>query len=243
MLFIKINLYFNLFSQKKESKFLSGKFYFFKIQNFNCKKKKITITYLKKKTLIEKRNIKNGINLRDIYLKEFINNQMITIISIIGICETVYLSFSKIKNSSIICNIGTCSNVLNSSFSEFFEIPISFFGFLFYFFIFLFIKNQQNFKDISFSNNNLQQLKTFDYFLLFFGIIGIYFTLILENILKLQCQWCILSILFTSSILINSIIKQNYFFARPKFSMVIFMIIFAFNFYILNFLEIYFLYK
>jgi uncharacterized membrane protein len=209
---------------------------FFDLSNF-CKKisreKEKKFVFWKKNNISQKKYIKNGVLIRKNVVRESLNDQMISVLSIFGMSETFYLSLSKIKNSIIICNVGTCSNVLNSVFSEMFHIPISFFGFFFYFFLLLTIKNEKISK----------RFNCFNYFLFFFGTLGLYFTSLLEIIFKINCQWCILSILFTSSILFTANLKQNSHFLQLNLSIGIVFITFVFLSYVINFTEIYFLYN
>jgi hypothetical protein len=78
---------------------------------------------------------------------------------------------------------------------------------------------------------------------IFFGTLGLYFTSLLEIIFKINCQWCILSILFTSSILFTANLKQNSHFLQLNLSIGIVFITFVFLSYVINFTEIYFLYN
>ncbi|ABW98245.1 hypothetical protein HAN_3g442 (nucleomorph) [Hemiselmis andersenii] len=172
------------------------------IKNFRIKNKKISLNILRTNAL-EKRTTKNGKKMIKNYFREIPSNRMVFFLSFLGISETFYLTLTKIFNSALICNLGTCSVVLNSPFSIFIGIPFSFFGLLLYGQIFVYILNKNN--KVSFLKKDL----FLEYFLVFFGFFEVYFSLVLEIVLKEPCEWCLLSILFCIGILTNCFFLQK----------------------------------
>jgi len=114
-------------------------------------------------------------------------------LSVLGIFETFYLTFSKLNASTILCSNQTCSIVLNSVFSYFLDIPLSSFGFVLYFSVGVqFLKALIKLPIHNIKPKNSQVII---YILsLFLGFFSFYFTYILENILKTSCHWCVFSI-------------------------------------------------
>jgi len=195
------------------------------------KGKKISLN-VQRTNILEKRTTKNGHKLIKNYFREIPSNRMVFFLSFLGISETFYLTSTKVLNSTLVCNIGTCSVVLNSPFSVFFGIPFSFFGFFLYSQILTFILEKNN--NISFFKKDL----FVEYFLFFFSFFEVYFSIILEIILKEQCEWCLLSILFCTGILSNFFLLQKN--SKNIYSYLILWIFFFFTFsqYLTNMVEI-----
>jgi len=114
-------------------------------------------------------------------------------LSVLGIFETFYLTFSKLNASTILCSNQNCSIVLNSVFSYFLDIPLSSFGFALYFLVGVqFLKALIKLPKDNIKPENSQVII---YILsLFLGFFSFYFIYILENILKTSCPWCVFSI-------------------------------------------------
>ena len=203
----------------------------------------IFTNYIPKKKIFHKMQLKsqnsnlnypqNGRFSRDKKKKTVFYTYFCFIYSLLGCIETFYLTISKFNDSLILCSDQNCSIVLNSTFSSFFNIPLSFFGFLVYFSLglklFILIKSWDNkiIKKFSF------QIST-TFFSLVLSLFSIYFIYILEQVLKTSCPWCLFSIFLSGSLLIfltiissgdeNINIRSSFF----LFSL-IFLIIFSLN--------------
>ena len=127
--------------------------------------------------------------------------------SILGYLETFYLSISKINGNLLLCSDQNCSNVLNSVFSYFLDIPLSCFGCVIYFLSSVQIyktltnKNEKNSKKIFWDISSI-------FIPLLLSIFSCYFVFILENILKIPCPWCFSSIFLSGCLLLFSTISS-----------------------------------
>jgi uncharacterized membrane protein len=130
------------------------------------------------------------------------------IFSTLGCFETFYLTISKLNDSLFLCSDQNCSIVLNSSFSYLFNIPLSFFGFLLYFFVGTKLFNLiQSFK---YKNVKKYSIKITTLSLsLVLGVFSTYFIYILEQVIKSSCPWCFFSIFLSGSLLIISTINSS----------------------------------
>mmetsp|Transcript_43489 Transcript_43489/g.103374 ORF Transcript_43489/g.103374 Transcript_43489/m.103374 type:complete len:249 (+) Transcript_43489:353-1099(+) len=188
------------------------------------------------------KKFKNGILNRNHFKRGNFLKVWTVLISFIGVFETSYLSFSKLKDSSILCTTQTCSFVLNSTFSEIFGVPLVFFGFFFYFGIFTIVLLDICKKNISKKNMYIQ--------VALFYISGclcnfsLFFVFLLEKTLVSSCQWCLLSIFLSGLIYFFqiSVMSGRFIFNLNYFSKIIFLLnLTVFSIYCFNVIEISFL--
>ena len=135
-------------------------------------------------------------------------NYVCLIFSTLGCFETFYLTISKLNDSLFLCSDQNCSIVLNSSFSYLFNIPLSFFGFLLYFFLGTKLFNLIQ----SFKNKNLKKYSiqiTILSLSLVLGVFSTYFIYILEQVIKTSCPWCFFSIFLSGNLMIISTINSS----------------------------------
>lgn len=144
---------------------------------------------------------------RDKQKKTSYYNYICLIFSTLGCLETFYLTISKINDSLFLCSDQNCSIVLNSSFSSLFNIPLSFFGFLLYFFLGTKLFNLiQSFKYKNVKNYSIQI--TILPLSLVLGVFSAYFIYILEQVIKTSCPWCFFSIFLSGNLIIISTINS-----------------------------------
>jgi uncharacterized membrane protein len=202
------------------------------------------ILYKKHKlNLTEKREIEFGKKYSQNYLREIFLNRIVLALSIFGTIETFYLFYSKVQNSGLVCTFGTCSLVLDSPFSNFLGIPISFFGFLFYCQIPIFFLKKSRTK---FFNSDIKILYNqifFGIFLVFFGMFEIYFSIVMEFVLNLPCEWCLLFISFNIGLLINFFLKPRGKKTKEKKIIIPLLIFFPIIQYLANMVEMEYLLK
>lgn len=122
------------------------------------------------------------------------------ILSIVGLFDSLLLTVEHYSRRGLPCSFtGGCERVLTSKWSEFFGIPISLGGVVFYGLILFLVVH---------SLVNKTPLNRF--FMLFWSIIGfitsVYLTLIQAFIIKAWCQYCLLSALTTTLVFILSIV-------------------------------------
>ena len=193
--------------------------------------------------LTEKREIEFGKKYGQNYLREIFLNRIILALSFFGTIETFYLFYSKFKNSGLVCTFGTCSFVLDSPFSNFLGIPISFFGFLFYCQIPIFFSKKSRAKFYIIDIMNRYNQIFFGIFLVFFGIFEIYFSIVMEFILSLPCEWCLLFIAFNTGLLINFSLKQRKIKIRENKTVLSLLIFIPIIQYLANMVEIEYILK
>lgn len=175
----------------------------------------------------------NGRFSRDKKKKTIYYTYFCFIYSLLGCIETFYLTISKLNDSLILCSDQNCSIVLNSTFSSFFNIPLSFFGFLVYFSLGTKLFNLIKIWDNKIIKKFSFQIST-TFFSLVLSLFSTYFIFILEQVLKTSCPWCFFSIFLSGSLLIfltfissgdeNINIRSSFFFIS-----LIFLIIFSIN--------------
>ncbi|AFP65473.1 hypothetical protein CMESO_304 (nucleomorph) [Chroomonas mesostigmatica CCMP1168] len=204
-------LYFKFFPKNKGPIFLNSTkvSFFFSERNFsNFKKKKEQELNFKKK-IFKKRKFFIGRTKRELRICEIPLKSTISFVAGIGFLETFHLSYKKIKNSNIMCGVEGCSSVLNSSFSDFMGFPVSLIGFIIYGIIFVIYIKRLFLEKKFYFDFRKENFFFFNVVLLVYGISGVYFSVILENILKINCPWCLLSILFTGTIILCMSFEQN----------------------------------
>lgn len=103
------------------------------------------------------------------------------IITVLGLFISLYLFYEKMVGGDLICGISSCDVVNNSSYSEIYSIPISFFGVIYYL-----------------SMITILFLKKYKLFFIF-SIVGLSFSLYLTYleafVILAWCQWCVTSAL------------------------------------------------
>jgi len=128
---------------------------------------------------------------------------IILFLAITGVCETGYITLTKILSSQVFCGNFACSNVLDSSFSSIFGVPISLFGVFIYSIVLV--------SNLGYLSKDffkfLEAPETYHYIGAFLATSGIYFTLILGYTLNLSCGWCLESILISSLVVILKILS------------------------------------
>lgn len=155
------------------------------------------------------REIEFGKKYNQNYLREIFPNRFVLTLSFFATIEAFYLFYSKFQNSGLVCSVGTCSLVLDSPFSNFLEIPISFCGFLLYSQIPLFfLKNFDTKSKIKDILDRYYQI-FFGIFLVFFGIFEVYFSIVMEFILAMPCEWCLIFLILNIGLLTNFFLKQQ----------------------------------
>lgn len=210
--------------------------------NINRRDKNLSILHKNKKNYVDELKYRNFLNERNHYNRNNFSHHIIISLSTLGLLETCYLSVLKLNDSNVICATNTCSFVLNSVFSEFMNIPIIYFGFLFYLTVFFL-----NFVIVNITNGSSKgyHLNIFLYLVyIFSSSIGLFFIFILENILEKSCQWCLLSILLSGFIFVfQNIILSGRSVVNPKIflNLFIFTGLVLIGSYWLNLIEISFL--
>jgi uncharacterized membrane protein len=128
----------------------------------------------------------------------------VTLISaLLGILDSIYLTWVKITNSYATCvDIGNCEAVNNSSYSEFAGIPIAILGAGAYAFIVLLLLIERKWN----SQSDNMQLGIFGVALIG-TLYSAYLTYVEIAILNAICPYCILSALLMTVVLIVSILR------------------------------------
>ena len=124
------------------------------------------------------------------------------VISFVGLLDSRYLSAKHFAGGLVECNFFSgCESVLNSVYSEFFDIPVALFGGIYYFTVLICsIYFLQNLPKI-----NLGHFK----FLACFTVAGLlasaYFVAIQLFLLKAICEYCMLSAVSSTLLLVLSL--------------------------------------
>ena len=183
---------------------------------------------------------KNGNLSRNKKKKTVYYTYLCFIFSILGCIETFYLTISKLNDSLLLCSDQNCSIVLNSAFSSFLTIPLSFFGFFLYFSLgaklFYFVKTGDNKKMEKFPIRF-----SIPFFSLVLSLFSTYFIYILEQILKTSCPWCFFSIFLSGSLLIFLTIISSgdeNINSRSSFSLILLFGLLIFSINSLNIIEV-----
>jgi uncharacterized membrane protein len=122
--------------------------------------------------------------------KQVKKETLIRIAALIGLLDSIYLTYVKLSHTPIYCTpgLGDCATVNSSRWSEIWGIPISVFGLLTYFAILL----------LSFLGKRVKFTKPFSDYLVFgLAMIGLLFSIYLTYleafVIRAFCQWCVLS--------------------------------------------------
>jgi uncharacterized membrane protein len=131
-------------------------------------------------------------------------NLIAIIVSLIGLLDAGYLSYSKFSSTNLVCSriIGNCNAVNASKWSEILGIPIAYLGLVAYLvilFLLLFGKKIGFLKPYS---DILFFIATFIGFLF-----SAYLTYIEAAVLKTFCEWCVVSALMMTILFSVSVIK------------------------------------
>lgn len=142
-------------------------------------------------------------------LKKKKDNSLIIvwIAGIIGFLDSIYLSSIKITSSPIYCTpgLGDCAAVNSSRWSELWGIPVAFLGVAAFGAILLVLV----LKGLTQWINKYHNLILFG--ISFTGFLfSLYLTCIELFVLKTVCQWCLLSALSITAVLITVIIRLNF---------------------------------
>lgn len=129
---------------------------------------------------------------------------VIWVAAVIGLLDSIYLSYVKITQTPIYCTpgLGHCETVNASRWSEIWGIPVAIFGIMAYFVVIL----------ILILGNHVKWINNYQNFLLF-GVsfsgflFSLYLTYIELFVLHTICQWCILSAISITAILIAVITR------------------------------------
>ncbi len=134
-----------------------------------------------------------------------IKNFTITVIwifSLVGFIVAAYLSYVKLFHAPIYCTpgLGDCATVNASQWSELWGIPIALFGMISYLAILLLV----------FLGPKIAFLRPYVKLLIFgIGLFGFLFSFYLTYleffVIKMTCQWCILSAICMTTIFVASI--------------------------------------
>ncbi len=115
------------------------------------------------------------------------------LLCIAGILISMYLSYTKVTSSSIVCGYEGCNKVQSSKYSEIFGIPMGFFGIGFYFTLFALL--------------NKGKTKLAKYLLLWGLVYSTYLTYLEIFVIKAICAWCVSS--FVIIILLSILVFTN----------------------------------
>jgi uncharacterized membrane protein len=133
-----------------------------------------------------------------------ISSLIIVIASMIGLLDSIYLSYIKLTNTAIYCTpgLGHCDVVNSSQWSELWGIPLAIYGIIGYS-ILLFL---------AVFGNRIKILSPYNELLLFAtSLAGFLFSLYLTYlelfVIKAICQWCVLSALMMTVIFFTIIYK------------------------------------
>ncbi len=123
----------------------------------------------------------------------------LTLFSFLGIIDAGYLAYTALAGISPVCNfVQGCDLVAASSYSRVFGIPLAIFGVFFYSAIF-------GFALWGFSDKKLHLAQLFLFFTIPGFILSLYFLYLQAFIINAYCQYCLLSLLFSTMLFLLSI--------------------------------------
>lgn len=123
--------------------------------------------------------------------KDYINY----FLSFIGICISLYLTYTKLTSNPLVCGIGNCSVVQNSEYALLFGIPVAVFGVLYYLSLIFLVKYKQK----------LLLNIAIAWGLLF----SAYLTYIELFVIYEICGWCVVSALIVVTLALNTYLRPN----------------------------------
>ena len=63
----------------------------------------------------------------------FINSKnIVTVLCIFGLAISLYLTYAKLTSTPVVCKVGDCDAVQNSTYSVLFRVPVAVWGTLYY---------------------------------------------------------------------------------------------------------------
>jgi len=121
----------------------------------------------------------------------------------VGIGISLYLTYTKLTFSPIICKFGDCDLVQRSEYANFFGIPIAFLGVFYYLILAVLIW----YKDL-----DIKYTKFIDKALVFWVIWGVIFSTYLTYleiyVIKAICMWCIFSYIVVLKLLATVVTEK-----------------------------------
>ncbi len=126
--------------------------------------------------------------------KNTILSVLLLIFSFFGFLDTLYLSVKEILASPVSCFIFQgCSQVLGSSYSKIFGLPLSFYGLIFYLAIFVLT--------IRYLESKKEKIIKWIFGLSILGILcAVYFLILQFAVIRAECVYCLFSV-FNSTII------------------------------------------
>jgi uncharacterized membrane protein len=117
------------------------------------------------------------------------SKKIILVLSVLGIAVSIYLSWTYLSGSHIVCTTHGCDAVRSSSYSKLFGIPMPIFGILFYLAIgFLALISQIGEKTFTIGVKRLIiVVSTFGF------LYSVYLTSLEAFVIKAYCDWCLVS--------------------------------------------------
>ena len=112
------------------------------------------------------------------------NKKLISILCIIGIAISLYLTYAKLTATPVVCKFGNCAAVQNSEYSTLFGVPIAVYGVGFYFILLFMNINRKSHKIIR---------KVFPFWILWGMLFSTYLTYLELFVIKAICMWCVIS--------------------------------------------------
>lgn len=112
------------------------------------------------------------------------NKKLISTLCVAGILISLYLTYTKLTSTPIVCKFGNCEAVQNSKYSTLFGIPVAVYGVLFYFLLLFINLNRQTYPQLE---------KAMHVWLLWGIIFSAYLTYLELFIIKAICMWCVIS--------------------------------------------------
>lgn len=112
-------------------------------------------------------------------------------LSIIGVVVSSYLLYTKYSGGQYVCGISSCDNVNTSQYSIFMGLPVSSWGVMFYYIIFILLLKEN--------------IKIVYYFSLIGLLFSAYLTYLEIFVIRSWCQWCVLSAWITVGLFIISL--------------------------------------
>src|SRR3989344_6681664 len=112
------------------------------------------------------------------------SKKLISILCVIGMSISLYLTYAKLTATPLICKFGNCDIVQNSEYSALFGIPVAVYGVGFYFILLFMNINFESHKTIR---------KIFPFWILWGILFSTYLTYLELFIIKAICMWCVIS--------------------------------------------------
>ena len=134
----------------------------------------------------------NSVSPRPFTIPKWILIVLVTV-AIIGFADSVYLTIEHFQNRIPPCTIGGCETVLTSKYAEFFGIPVSLLGSIYYFLLALF--------SLLFIDFKKEILLKIPFVFLFFGVLAsIWFSYLQIFVIKAFCPYCAVSAIISLTV-------------------------------------------